>query len=185
MWLCLRLSADLNSKEANIYEISSKGLGSQIFMFLFFSFYFQRKSRFSWRGQHFKKILIVKEELDGIDIDDIGNVEDLLRIAFIHEECGNLKVFVDGWELIRNINKIKKPGALQACRCPICDKFYRREYFFNKNMEYCESVSMISWESVVNNLKGKKLPAQINHFDLILARRYWNCSNMENLWCLL
>ena len=76
-------------------------------MFLFFSFYFQRKSRFSWRGQHFKKILIVKEELDGIDIDDIGNVEDLLRIAFIHEECGNLKVFVDGWELIRNINKLK------------------------------------------------------------------------------
>ena len=31
--------------------------------------------------------MIVKEELDGIDIDDIGNLEDLLRIAFIHEEC--------------------------------------------------------------------------------------------------
>ena len=36
--------------------------------------------------------MIVKEELDGIDIDDIGNLEDLLRIVFIHEECGNLKV---------------------------------------------------------------------------------------------
>ena len=35
--------------------------------------------------------MIVKEELDGIDIDDIGNLEDLLRIVFIHEECGNLK----------------------------------------------------------------------------------------------
>ena len=35
--------------------------------------------------------MIIKEELDGIDI-DIGKVEDLLRIVFIHEECGNLKV---------------------------------------------------------------------------------------------
>ena len=41
-------------------------------------------------------------------------------------------------------------------------------------------------ESVVNNLKEKKLPAQVNRkrFDLILARRYWNCSTMENLRCL-
>ena len=36
--------------------------------------------------------MIVKEKLDGIDIDDIGNFEDLLRIVFIHEEPGNLKV---------------------------------------------------------------------------------------------
>ena len=34
---------------------------------------------------------MVKEELDGIDIDDIGNLEDLLRIVFIHKECGILK----------------------------------------------------------------------------------------------
>ena len=39
--------------------------------------------------------LIVKEELDCIDIDDIGNLEDLLRIVFIHEERVNIKVFVD------------------------------------------------------------------------------------------
>ena len=49
-----------------------------------------------------EKIVIVKEELDGIDIDDIGNLEDLLRIVFIHEEWGNLKVFVDGGELTGN-----------------------------------------------------------------------------------
>ena len=49
--------------------------------------------------------MIVKEELDGIDIDDIGNLENLLRIVFIHEECGNLKVLVDGRELTGNINK--------------------------------------------------------------------------------
>ena len=87
-----------------------------------------------------EKIVIAKEELDGIDIDDTGNLEYLLRIVFIHEECGNLIVFVDGRELTGNINKKKKPGVLQAYRCPLCDKCYRREYFFNANMEYCESV---------------------------------------------
>ena len=85
--------------------------------------------------------MIVKEELDGIDIDDIGNLDDLLRIVFIHEESGNLKVFIDDGELTRNINKKKKPGVLQVYRCPHCDKFYRLEYFFNKHVEYCESVS--------------------------------------------
>ena len=38
---------------------------------------------------------MIKEQLDGIDIDDIGNLEDLLRIVFIYEERGNIKVFVD------------------------------------------------------------------------------------------
>ena len=86
--------------------------------------------------------MIVKEELDGIDVDDIGNLEDLLKIVFIHEECGNLKVFVDGGELTGNIDKYKKPGVLQAYRCPLCDKCYRREYFLNTNVEYCESVRL-------------------------------------------
>ena len=49
--------------------------------------------------------MIVKEELDAIDIDDIGNLEDLLRIVFNHEEFWNLKVFVDGGELTGNMNK--------------------------------------------------------------------------------
>ena len=56
----------------------------------------------------------VTEELDGIDIDDIGNLEDLLRIVFIHEECGNLKVFVGGGELTRHIKEKKKPGVLRT-----------------------------------------------------------------------
>ena len=58
--------------------------------------------------------MIVKEELDGIYIRDIGNLEDLLRVVFLHEECGNLKVFVDGEGLTGNINKKKKPVVLQA-----------------------------------------------------------------------
>ena len=45
--------------------------------------------------------MIVKEELDGTAIDDIGNLEDLLTIAFIHEEYGNLKLYVDSGELTR------------------------------------------------------------------------------------
>ena len=41
---------------------------------------------------------------------------------------------------------------------------------------------IFSSESVVNNLKEKKLPAQMNRncFDLILARRYWNCYTKES-----
>ena len=31
----------------------------------------------------------------GIGIDDIENLEDLLRVVFIDEECGNLKVVVE------------------------------------------------------------------------------------------
>ena len=84
--------------------------------------------------------MIVKEELDGINKNVIGNLEDLLRIVFIHEECGNVKGFVDGGKLTRNINKKKKPGVLEAYRLPLCDKCFRREYFFNKHVEYCESV---------------------------------------------
>ena len=50
--------------------------------------------------------MIVKEELDDPDIDDIGNLEDLLRIVFIHEECGNLKLLVDDGELTGNIKSL-------------------------------------------------------------------------------
>ena len=49
--------------------------------------------------------MVVKEEIHGTDIDDFGNLEDLLRIVVIHEKFGNLKVFVDGGELTKNINK--------------------------------------------------------------------------------
>ena len=40
----------------------------------------------------------------GIKIDDTGNLENLLRVVFIDEECGNLKVVNDGGELTRNIS---------------------------------------------------------------------------------
>ena len=43
-----------------------------------------------------EKFVIVGEELYGIDTDDIGNLEDLVRLIFIDRECGNPKE-VDLW----------------------------------------------------------------------------------------
>ena len=57
--------------------------------------------------------MIVKEELDCIDIDIIWNLEDSPRLVFIDEECGNLVVVNDGGELTRNINQKKKSDVLQ------------------------------------------------------------------------
>ena len=36
------------------------------------------------------KVIMVEEELDGIDIKGIENSVDLPRLMFIDEECGNL-----------------------------------------------------------------------------------------------
>ena len=47
---------------------------------------------------------MVEKKLDCIDIDNIGNLEDLLRVVFIDEDCRNLKVVINGRELTRNIN---------------------------------------------------------------------------------
>ena len=42
------------------------------------------------------KVAIVEEELDGTNRDGTGNLEDLLRLVLINEECWNPTVFVDG-----------------------------------------------------------------------------------------
>ena len=86
------------------------------------------------------EIVRTPEELDGIDKVDIGNFLNLLRLVLINKECWNPKVVIDCVEIARNINQDKKPDVLQTCRCPLCDKCYWREYFFNKHLEYCESV---------------------------------------------
>ena len=52
-----------------------------------------------------EKNVIVEEELDCIDTDDIGNLEDSPRLVFINEECGNLMVVKDGGELTENISR--------------------------------------------------------------------------------
>ena len=52
--------------------------------------------------------MTVEEELDCIDIDDIGKLKDSPRLVFIDEDCGNVIVVNDGGELTRNINQKKK-----------------------------------------------------------------------------
>ena len=50
--------------------------------------------------------MLVYEELDYIDIDNIGNVEDSPGLVFIDEECGNL--------IVVHINQKKKSDVLQS-----------------------------------------------------------------------
>ena len=61
-----------------------------------FKFYFWWKSRFYGRGKPSNKVNAVEEEQDGIDIDGIRNLMDLPKLMFIDEECGDLKIVVDG-----------------------------------------------------------------------------------------
>ena len=50
----------------------------------------------------------------GIHVDEIGNLQDLLRLVFIHEESGYIKKVIDGRKVNRNINQKKKSDALKA-----------------------------------------------------------------------
>ena len=61
-----------------------------------FKFYFWRKSRFYWRGKPSNKVNTAEEEQDRINITGTGNLMDLPKLMFIDEECGNLKVVIDG-----------------------------------------------------------------------------------------
>ena len=54
---------------------------------------YERKSQ---RPMYVTKVVIVEAERDGIDRDIIGSSEDLIKLVFIDEKCGNLKVVVDG-----------------------------------------------------------------------------------------
>ena len=73
---------------------------SQILTCFIFLDLFSKKSRFHFKKQPFRKKVLFKEELDYIDIDDIGNIEDSPRLVFIDEECGNL--------IVVHINQKKK-----------------------------------------------------------------------------
>ena len=47
-----------------------------------------------------------------IDIDDIGNLEDLLKLVFIDEKSLNFKVVIAGRDLTRNIDQKKTSDIL-------------------------------------------------------------------------
>ena len=57
-------------------EIKSRRPRLKILTFFIFPVLFSKISRFHWRRQPFRKNVIVEEVLDGIDIDDTGDLED-------------------------------------------------------------------------------------------------------------
>ena len=77
-----------------------------------FSSFISKNITVSLKKQLSEKNVIVEEELDYIDIDYIGNLDDSPRLVFINEECGNLIVGNDGGKLTENINQ-KKSDVLQ------------------------------------------------------------------------
>ena len=81
-------------------------------MFYFSGFIF-KKVTFIEKNNHSEKKVIVEEELDCIDIYDIGNLKDIPRLLFIGVECGNIIVVDDVAKLTRNINQKKKSNVLQ------------------------------------------------------------------------
>ena len=74
-------------------------------MFYFSSIIFKNITVLLKTSNSTEKNVIVGEELNCIDIDDIGNLEDSPRLVFIDEECGNLVVVNDGGGLTENISQ--------------------------------------------------------------------------------
>ena len=79
--------------------------------------------------------MLVVEELEYIDIGDIGNIEDSPRLVFIDEECGNL--------IVVHINQKKKSDVLQSLIGVHSAKNVVGESIYSVAMWniYCESVS--------------------------------------------
>ena len=70
-------------------KIKLKILRLQILTCFTFLVLFSKKLLLHRRRKPSEKVVIVEEELRGIDIDDIGNLEDSPRLLFINEERGN------------------------------------------------------------------------------------------------
>ena len=82
-------------------------------MFYNSSFIFKNITVLLKKSNPSEKNVIVEKELDCIDIDNIGNLEDSPRLEFIDEESGNLIIVNNCGELTRNINQKKKSDVLQ------------------------------------------------------------------------
>ena len=129
---------------------------------------YEIKSHFHWRRQPLGKKVIFEEVLYGIDTDDIGNLEDSPRLAFIDEECENLIVVNDVWELTRNINRKKKSEDLQL----------DAHYLTNA---VGERVSPITMWNIVNQLG-------MHDFSCVLVlnnlkdRNFFSSNEWKSLW---
>ena len=105
-----------------------------IYFHLIYFFFKRAKKKYVWNktaDTTFIKVVISN------DIDDIGNLEDLLD-----KKCGNLKVASNGGERTRNINQKKMfyRRFISLYRSSLPDKCCNRVYFFNNQVKYCESV---------------------------------------------
>ena len=94
---------------------------ADIDFFFMFLVLFSKQIKFSMKKTTLQKNVIVEEELDGIGRNGIGNLDDLLKLMLINQDCWNPHVVVDGGEVARYINQQKKPDVLPVCSCPICD----------------------------------------------------------------
>ena len=110
IYLCYNVFDSANV--TNWYEIKSRRLHSEILTCFIFVVSFSEKNHgFIQEGNPSEKFCYSCGKLDGIDIDDIGNLEDSPRFVLIDEECENLIAVNDGGELTRSKNQKKKSGV--------------------------------------------------------------------------
>ena len=102
-----------SANETNLYEIKSRRQRSQVLTCFIFLVLFSKKVTVSFQKATLQKhFVMVEEELNGVDTDDIGNLEDSPRFVFIDDECENFIIVNDGGEFTRNISQKKKSGVL-------------------------------------------------------------------------
>ena len=102
--------------------------------FIFLVLFSKRKYGFIEKSSPSEKKIILKEELDCIDIDGIGNFEDSPRLVFIDGKRENLIVVRRTYWKYSPKEEVRH--FIRAYRCPLSDKRCRREYFFNNHVEY-------------------------------------------------
>ena len=117
-----------------------------------------------------------------------------LDLCSSRRNVGILKQSNDCGEVTRNINQKKEVGRFTSSLCPLCDKCCRREYFFNKHVEYCESVRQawfflwlhFSCRQALYNLRRRKMfsnQINVNHPYIILGRGHRKRCTMKKLRC--
>ena len=75
-----------------------------------------------------------------VDINEIVNLEDLLRAVFINEECGNLKVVIYGRCLLEILTRRRSETFYEPLDLQSIKRSDRWGHLFNWPVEYCEWV---------------------------------------------
>ena len=81
-------SIDLTELKKQIWNKIAEGTFADSDLFYFSSIVFKIITVSLKRSNSSEKNVIVEEELNCIDIDDIGNLEDSFRLMFINEDVG-------------------------------------------------------------------------------------------------